>query len=105
MLPKYKTTVINGEEVKLYYIGEVARRLCRTPVTVRKWESEGIIPKAWFNDKNGRRLYTEEQVRLLVKYSRRYHIHHGKPIKSTYFSQHVFAEFEKLRIKYFKNEE
>lgn len=67
-----RIALLNGVETKFYTIGELARLLNRQSVTIRKWEAEGIIPKATFiapsGDKRGkRRLYTEDQILGLIQ--------------------------------------
>lgn len=70
---------VNGESVEMFTIGELARALGRKPVTIRKWELQGWIPRANFRTpapqgsqipdrpSKGRRLYTRQQVEFLVK--------------------------------------
>lgn len=59
--------VIDGEPrlVRLFAIGGLARVLNRTTQTIRKWETEQLIPLAMYRDDSGRRWYTEDQVALL----------------------------------------
>lgn len=65
---------INGEDVEFFSVGQLARALGREPGTIRKWESQGVIPKATFQvpgrdgDPRGRRrLYSRKQVEGMVK--------------------------------------
>lgn len=69
-----------GEVTEYFTIGALAKALHREPVTIRRWEREGILPKPPFNkpgkdgDTRGRRrLYTRAHVEGLVKLA----IHHG----------------------------
>lgn len=67
-----KIFTVGGREVEFFTIGDLARGLNRKPVTLRKWEAEGIIPKARAmapsSDKRGkRRLYTKGQILGLVQ--------------------------------------
>jgi hypothetical protein len=69
-LGKPKIFLVNGQPAELFTLGVVARALNRQPVTVRKWESEGIIPRSPFvlpsHDPRGqRRLYTRAQIEAL----------------------------------------
>jgi hypothetical protein len=69
-LGKSKIFLVNGQPTELFTLGAVARALNRQPVTVRKWESEGIIPRSPFvlpsHDPRGqRRLYTRAQIEAL----------------------------------------
>lgn len=66
-LGKPRTYLLQGKPVELYPLGAVARALNRQPVTVRKLEQEGVIPRATMilpsHDERGtRRLYTREQI-------------------------------------------
>lgn len=97
----FKTTTIKGEKYKLYYIGVLAKRLSRTPATVRNWEKKGIIPKSEFTDKFGKRLYTMEQIEAIVKCAKRDKIHIGRSFALTNFSVHCHRQFEILHKKYF----
>ena len=69
-LGKAKLVLVNGQPQELYPLGAVARALNRQPVTVRKWESEGVIPRSPFilpsHDPRGqRRLYSKDQIMAL----------------------------------------
>ena len=62
-----KTMLVQGKPKQFYTVGSLASALNRRSVTIRKWESEGVIPNATYfkpaEDKRGRRrLYTEEQI-------------------------------------------
>lgn len=97
----FKTTTLNGVQYKLFYIGVLAKRLNRTPSTIREWESKGIIPASEFKDKFGKRLYTEEQIEAIAKCAKRDKIHIGRSFALTNFSVHCHRQFELLHKKYF----
>lgn len=97
----FKTVTIKGAQYKLYYIGVLAKRLDRTPTTVRDWERKGIIPKSEFTDKFGKRLYTEEQIEAIVKCAKKDKISIGRSFALTNFSVHCHRQFEILHEKYF----
>lgn len=64
---KPRLYTVKGREVEFFITGVLAAVLNRESGTIRKWESEGIIPKATFiapsDDKRGkRRLYTKAQI-------------------------------------------
>lgn len=75
---KGKVYRINGADVELFTIGELARALGKKPVTIRMWEREGWIPRATYRtptprgrqipdrQSKGRRLYSREQVEFLA---------------------------------------
>lgn len=113
-LPDIETTLsnprvatLNGVETNFYTIGELARLLNRQSVTIRKWETEGIIPKATFiapsGDKRGkRRLYTEAQILGLVNIAREEGVlfpnarGSWKPITETQFRAKAIQLFKDL---------
>lgn len=69
-LGKSRLFLVGGQPTELYPLGAVARALNRQPVTVRKWESEGVIPRSPYmmpsHDPRGqRRLYTRQQIEAL----------------------------------------
>lgn len=61
---------VNGIEVEFFTLGQLAKALRRSPVTIRKWEADGTLPKATFvapNPKKDarakRRLYSRARPR------------------------------------------
>lgn len=69
-LGKPKIFLVDGQPQELFPLGAVARALNRRSVTIRKWETEGIIPRSPFimpsHDPRGqRRLYTRAQIEAL----------------------------------------
>lgn len=93
-------TLPNGLKLDLFYIGTVANSLGRTPNTIRSWEISGVIPETFFKDKNGRRLYTSEQIEVILSAAIRAKISQGRSLRNTSFSRWVYEGFEKLREKY-----
>lgn len=102
-----RTATLKGVETNFYTIGELARVLNRKSVTIRKWEADGIIPKATFiapsGDSRGkRRLYTEAQILGLVEIAREEGIlepnARGRwyPIEKTQFRSKAIELFRKL---------
>lgn len=91
-----QTVVINGKEVKLYYIERLASELGRTPQTIRKWEVSGILPKPIFRDKLGRRLYSQEQIDTIVECAEKSYVRQGYSVANTNFSVRVFEALDKL---------
>jgi hypothetical protein len=75
----FKKVIIKGEEKHLYTIGNVARILNRQAQTIRKWERKGWIPAPTYRTlkpsgaellnakQKGYRLYSREQVDVLVE--------------------------------------
>ena len=98
---KPKTIKVKGEEVEIYYINELAMALGRTTQTIRKWEIAGVIPNSCFKDKNGRRMYTAEQIQIIVEIAEKCQIKQGQSIANTSFSRRVHKALEEHNKKYF----
>lgn len=97
---KQKMKLPNGQVVDLFYIGSLASALGRDSNTVRRWEIGGIIPDSCFRDKFGKRLYTQEQIDVIVKCAERAKIKQGASIANTSFSLWCHRELDKLKKKY-----
>lgn len=89
-----------GEDIELYYIGTLATALGRKTDTIRKWEIAGVIPDPFFKDSNGRRLYSKEQIQVIVSCAERAKIKQGASIARTSFSKWCHEGLEELRKKY-----
>lgn len=92
--------------VEFFGIGDLGKALRRDAVTIRKWEAKGIIPKATFvisgKTANGnRRLYTREQVEVMVRIAEEEGLFDGDPrgirITDTRFTERVKAAFQALK--------
>lgn len=101
---KQRITTPSGEELELYYIGTLAYELGRTPNTIRKWEIGGIIPDPCFRDTRDRRLYSREQINIIVACAEKAGIKQGKSISNTTFSQKVHEQLAKVQERYMKSE-
>lgn len=103
---KKRTSVLlpNGERVDLYSIGELAFRIGRTTEVVRKWEIAGIIPPTCFHDKNGCRMYTLEQINLIVDTATACRLSRGRQISKTGFPQKLAKQWQPLIDRYFMEE-
>lgn len=74
-LGKPRQLRVGTQVVDFYTVGTLALALNRKTVTIRKWEQEGIIPKAQYirpsDDARGqRRLYTKDQIMGLRELAR-----------------------------------
>jgi hypothetical protein len=96
---------VAGVETEFYTLGNLAQALGRQPVTIRKWEREGIIPKSTYqspgrdDDPRGRRrLYTREQIEGIVRIAHEEGVlvSHQKPLKATNFTVRVVDLFKRL---------
>lgn len=90
----------NGEVIELFYIGALASALGRSTNAIRKWEIAGVIPDPCFKDEQGRRLYSQEQIDVIVQCAERAKIKQGLSIANTSFSTWVHKELAVLRDKY-----
>lgn len=92
-----KTYNIQGKDVDLFTIGELADQLDRQRQTIRKWEKQGIIPAATFRSKSGRRLYTARQIEAIVNTVNQYELKQGMAIPEE-FKTKVKEAFSKASI-------
>lgn len=101
---KPKILKVGGVDTEFFTIGQLGQALGgRKPVTLRKWERLGIIPKPTFrkpsDDPRGqRRLYTRAQVEGMVKIAEEERVlrPHSRPITQTEFTKRVIALFKEL---------
>lgn len=76
---KPKSYRINGKDVQMFTVGQLALAVDRKAVTIRSWEKQGIIPRATYRTPppvgqqlpgkppKGRRLYSQAQVDLILE--------------------------------------
>lgn len=102
---KPRKYVVGGVEMEFFTVGQLARALGRQPVTIRKWEREGVIPRSTYqspgrdDDPRGRRrLYSRKQVEGIVRIATEEGVlvSHQKPIKDTQFTARVTDLFKRL---------
>lgn len=90
------TAVIDGREITMFTIGELARRLGRDVQTVRGWERRGVIPVARYRSLTNQRLYTEEQISAIVRIAQEEKILICRDFMDTNFTQRVIDAFEEF---------
>lgn len=90
----------NGKKVKLYPISILAECLGRTPSCIRKWELHGVLPKTMFTDNFGNRLYSEEQIHIIINCAEDAKLGSSKPVSKTNFKKLVHARLSELAKKY-----
>jgi hypothetical protein len=99
----YKYLRYHGVRTAFYSIGSLARALNRSPVTIRKWEADGTIPKTNLHPPKGDkalggkvRLYTREQIAGLRDIAESCGIlrETWRPIKDTNFRELARELFE-----------
>lgn len=98
---KSKIYRIAGVDRELFTVGQLAKALGRKAVTIRMWENQGWIPKATYRTPppagqqipgkptKGRRLYSVEQLKLLLEAATQFKI--DDPARSDWdgFRQHI----------------
>lgn len=92
----------DGRTVDLYSIGELAFRIGRTTDTVRKWEIAGIIPATCFHNKYGCRLYTLEQINMIVDTATECRISRGRCIATSGFPEKLARRMKPLIDSYLR---
>jgi len=99
----YKTLNYRGVATDFYSIGSLARALNRSPVTIRKWESKGVIPQPDVADPaharvlGGQvRLYTREQIAGLRRIAAEEGIldETWKAVRHTNFTERAYELFK-----------
>jgi DNA-binding transcriptional MerR regulator len=66
---------------RIYKIKDLALRLDRTILTIKRWERRGLLPQAR-KDSRGWRVYTEAEIKAIIK----------KVQQTNYFQNHERAE-------------
>lgn len=102
---KGRVYIVRGQETEFFTVGQLAKALGRQAVTIRKWELNGIIPRATFqapnpkkDDRARRRLYSRAQAEGIVRIA----IEEGivgpgsTPISRTRFTERVTELFKEL---------
>ena len=92
----------NGKKVILYPVSVLSEALGRSNQTIRKWEISGILPRTMFEDSRKCRLYTKEQIDIIVKCAEECHVSQGSAISRTPFKKRVHEELAKLAKKYLR---
>lgn len=98
---KPRSYVVGGVTTEFFTVGQLGAALGRKASTMRRWEREGIIPKATFRvgseDARGvRRLYSRRQVEGMVRIAAEEGVlqAHAIPIKHSRFTERVIALFK-----------
>lgn len=100
-IPKGYLRFPDGQKVELYSIGVIADVLVRDWREIRDWEYRGLIPLSPFCDAFGRRLYTKDMIRVIVRCAEEYKVpikgkgaHH--PLKQQGFFIQLAVRLERL---------
>lgn len=100
--PLYFT--VGGTSFEFFSIGQLSKALGnRSPITLRKWEQEGTLPKSIFikpaATPNGRRrMYTRGMVEGLIRIAKEEGVlfpHKGIRLSDTHFSERAKELFSK----------
>lgn len=92
--------VPNGSVVTVYPISKLAEALGRSALTVRRWERIGIIPSTFFVNKRGHRMYSQDQIDIIVQCAEESGIKRGMPIADTEFSVLCHERLKELKEQY-----
>lgn len=93
---------VGGVPTEFFTIGALAEALGRRPVTIRKWETTGVIPVPLFrktsaHNEGSRRLYTRAQIEGIVKIAAEERVlDNRKPISQTNFTERVRELYQEL---------
>ncbi len=90
---------INGVEVVMYTIGDLAQELGRESQTIRKWEMNGVIPPTRFRDRTNKRLYPEKLVKMIKQISEEEGVTQGVSFEATNFSARVAKAFKEVEAE------
>lgn len=96
---------VGGKDMEFFTIGQLAEALGgRRPVTIRKWERTGVIPKPTYRkpseDPRGqRRLYSRAQVEGIIRISEEEGVRqpYARTIADTEFTAKVTQLFRDLQ--------
>lgn len=89
-----------GEEITVYPIGKLASALNRSSLTIRRWEQNGIIPSTFFVNKRGHRMYSQEQIDIIVQCAKECNIKQGYGMTQTDFSLICHERLGELKKRY-----
>lgn len=92
---------VNGIDVEFFLIGQLAAALGRSATTLRRWETQGIIPRSGYtkpsSDPRGRRrLYSRAQCIGIIRIYIDEGVWDTGRIKGTEFSARVISLFKEL---------
>ena len=103
--------LINGEYLLMYSVGQAAAAIDRTPKSIRRLESQGIIPKCYTRgETNGYRLYTEHELKIIKHICKKYQLQRGVkfPEKAAEEFKQMFASlhfgYDQNDSKYYPEE-
>jgi hypothetical protein len=95
--------IVRGRQIEFFYVGQVARAIGRSSVTLRAWEASNVIPKSGYikpgKDARGRRrLYTRAQAEAIIRLAKIHGvIDPGSRKPLTDFKHAVWAAFAELK--------
>lgn len=97
-IAKGKMFEFNGRVIELFPIGELGKAVGRDPVTLRKWEQVGFLPRT-YRDECGRRLYSAGQIKAMRRILIEENIRSGMAVLKTQFKQKLAEAFKNLLEK------
>lgn len=84
-------------QVTMFPLREVAYRLGKNARTIAGWISDKVMPDSQYKSKGGHRLWTQDQIELLMKVCSRYDLRPPVSFVKCGFVAELRAEWEKLR--------
>jgi len=99
---KTLTHTFKGKEIKLFPVSAFADMINRDRQTIKRWEREGMIPKAPFTKKHGDknvRLYPEYFIKAVKTVVRLMKIRKGATFDKIIVKRKIFTEIEKQKEK------
>lgn len=90
----------NGKEIRLVTVFTLGVAINRDRQTIKRWEKQGILPKAPFSTKRGKmnvRLYPEYFVTALQKIVRELGLARGVALDKIISKAKIYEEIEKAK--------
>lgn len=95
----------NGDTLQVFTIKHFAESIGRSQITIRRWERLGIIPNTFFVNERGFRMYSQEQIDVVVKILKEVgYFKKSSGLLNTDFSPLCHQRWGELKIKYLSNE-
>jgi len=91
---KYKLPT--GKVVALYSIGVLAQEISRSTQVIKKWELSGALPKTPFKTRGKFRLYTQDQINIIVECAKTFNIRNGVSIVASGFTEEIKNKYNTL---------
>ncbi len=103
LLGKPRRMTVRGTPMEFFSIGQVARAINRSAVTLRAWEASGILPQSGYvthgkDSRGDRRWYSRAQAEGIVRLAKETGIMDAGARRPLYdFTDKVWALFRELK--------